>query len=364
MDPRKVRFAVIGGGTWGNHHLLAARQLEAEGKIDLVAIADQHEPTAAKQAEAYNIQKYVDFKLMLEREELDAVGIATPDHLHREVALFAMEQGKHVLVEKPLDLTTSGCQQMVDAARNQQVMLMVDFHKRYDPYNIDVKQKVHSGRIGKPQISYAYMEDKITVPLQMLKNWAAESSPFWFIGVHKLDLICWITGGEPASVYAQGHKGKLVENGLDTYDSVSARIVMEDGLSCTIDVNWIIPESFEALVNQGLRIIGTEGMVEIDGQERGLRYCAREGGMVTPNLGSLNIQDSPLGHKLVSGYYVDPIKDFLLNVYYLKNGGRLTELDGRYPSGSDGLRATRVAEAVDRSIREKRVVEIQEISLQ
>jgi predicted dehydrogenase len=364
MDPRKVRFAVIGGGTWGNHHLLAARQLEAEGKIDLVAIADQHEPTAAKQAEAYNIQKYVDFKLMLEREELDAVGIATPDHLHREVALFAMEQGKHVLVEKPLDLTTSGCQQMVDAARNQQVMLMVDFHKRYDPYNIDVKQKVHSGRIGKPQISYAYMEDKITVPLQMLKNWAAESSPFWFIGVHKLDLICWITGGEPASVYAQGHKGKLVENGLDTYDSVSARIVMEDGLSCTIDVNWIIPESFEALVNQGLRIIGTEGMVEIDGQERGLRYCAREGGMVTPNLGSLNIQDSPLGHKLVSGYYVDPIKDFLLNVYYLKNGGRLTELDGRYPSGSDGLRATRVAEAVDRSIREKRVVEIQEIALQ
>jgi len=361
MDPRKARFAVIGGGTWGNNHLLAARQLEAEGKIDLVAIADQYEPTAAKQAAAYSIKKYVDYKQMIQEEELDAVGIATPDHLHREVALFAMEQGKHVLVEKPLDLTTSGCRQMVDAARKQQVMLMVDFHKRYDPYNLDVMQKVHAGRIGKPQIVYAYMEDKITVPLQMLKNWAAESSPFWFIGVHKLDLICWITGGEPASVFAQGHKGKLAQHGLDTYDSVSARIVMENGLSCTIDVNWIIPEAFEALVNQGLRIIGTEGMVEMDGQERGLRYCAHDGGMATPNLGSLNVQDSPLGHKLVSGYYVDPIKDFLLNVYFLKNGGRLAELDGRYPSGSDGLRATRVAEAVDRSIRERRVVEIQEI---
>ena len=149
--------------------------------------------------------------------------------------------------------------------------------------------------------------------------------------------------------------------GMDTFDSVSAHIVMENGLSCTIDVNWIIPESFEALVNQGLRIIGTEGMVEIDGQERGLRYCAQEGGMATPNLGSLNIQENPLGHKLVSGYYVDPIKDFLLNVYFLKNGGQLADLEGRYPSGLDGLRATRVAEAVDRSIRERRVVEIQEI---
>jgi predicted dehydrogenase len=361
MDPRRARFAVIGGGTWGNNHLLAARQLEAEGKIDLVAIADQHEPTAAKQAAAYSIKKYVDYKQMIQEEELDAVGIATPDHLHREVALFAMEHGKHVLVEKPLDLTTSGCRKMVEAARKKQVVLMVDFHKRYDPYNMDVMQKVHAGKIGKPQVVYAYMEDKITVPLQMLKNWAAESSPFWFIGVHKLDLICWITGSEPKSIFAQGHKGKLAEHGIDAYDSVSARIVMEDGLSCTIDVNWIIPESFEALVNQGLRIIGTEGIVEIDGQDRGLRYSASDGGMATPNLGSLNVQESPLGHKLVSGYYVDPIKDFLLNVYSLKNGGQLAQLEGHFPSGADGLRATRVAEAVDKSIREDRVVAIQEI---
>lgn len=361
MAPSRVRFAVIGGGTWGNNHLLAAKELESEGNVELVAVADQHEPTAARQAASYGIKAYTDYRDMIEKEELDAIGIATPDHLHREITLHAIEQGKHILVEKPLDLTSEGCQQMVDAARRQCVMLMVDFHKRYDPYNQDVMQKVRSGRIGRPQIAYAYMEDKITVPLKMLKAWAAESSSFWFIGVHKLDLICWMTGSEPASVFAQGHKGKLVENGIDTYDSVSARIVMEDGLSCTIDTNWIIPEAFEALVNQGLRIIGTEGMVEMDGQERGLRYSANDGGMVTPNLGALNVQASPLGYRRVSGYYVDPIKDFLLNICFLKNGGNLAALEGRYPSGLDGLRATRVAEAVDKSIREGRVVEIQEI---
>lgn len=361
MEKTRVRFAVIGGGTWGNNHLLAAKQLEADGKVELVAIADEYEPTATKQAEAYGIKKFTNYKKMIQDEELDAVGIATPDHLHREIALYAMEHGKHVLIEKPLDLTTTGCRQLVETAQKQDRMLMVDFHKRYDPYNLDVRQKVRAGRIGIPQVAYAYMEDKITVPLQMLKNWAAESSPFWFIGVHKLDLICWITGTEPIAVFAQGHKGKLTGHGIDTYDAVSARIVMKNGLSCTIDVNWIISESFEALVNQGLRIVGTEGMVEIDGQDRGLRYCANEGGMSTPNLGSINIQESPLGHKLVSGYYVDPIKDFLLNVFFVKNGGKLADLEDRYPAGMDGLRATRVAEAVERSICEKRVVEIQEI---
>lgn len=361
MREDRVRFGVIGGGTWGNYHLLAAKQLEAEGKVDLVAVADQYEPTAAKQSEAFRIKKYTDFRKMIEAENLDAVGIATPDHLHREVAIYAMEHGKHVLVEKPLDLTSAGCRQMVETARTQRVVLMVDFHKRYDPYNQDIMKKVRGGKIGEPQTVYAYMEDKITVPMQMLKNWAAESSPFWFIGVHKLDLICWITGREPASVYAQGFKGRLSQKGIDTFDTVSARVVMDNGLSCTIDVNWIIPESFEALVNQGLRIVGTEGMVEIDGQDRGLRYCANDGGMTTPNLGALNVQDSLLGYKMVSGYYVDPIKDFLHNVYFLKNGGEFDQLDGRYPSGTDGLRATRVAEAVQKSIAECRVVELREI---
>lgn len=361
MTESRVRFGVIGGGAWGNYHLLAAKQLEAEGKVELVAIADQYEPAAAKQSDAYGIKKYVDYRKMIEDENLDAVGIATPDHLHREIAIYAMEHGKHVLVEKPLDLTSAGCRQMVETSRNQRVVLMVDFHKRYDPYNMDIQQKVRAGKVGEPQVIHAYMEDKITVPVQMLKNWASESSPFWFIGVHKLDLICWITGREPAKIFAQGFKGKLAQKGINTFDSVSARIVMDNGAACTIDVNWIIPETFEALVNQGLRIIGTEGVVEIDGQDRGLRYCANEGGMVTPNLGALNVQNSLLGYKMVSGYYVDPIKDFLHNMYFLKNGGDIEQLKDRYPSGEDGLRATRVAEAVQKSITECRVVDLQEI---
>ena len=361
MNNQRVRVGVIGGGAWGNYHLLAASQLEAEGKTTLVSISTESEQTADKQSKAFGIKKYTDYEKMLKNEDLDVVTIATPDHLHKEIALCAMQNRKHVLVEKPLDLTTSGCREMVDTAQAGHLMLMVDFHKRYDVYNQDVMRKVRAGQIGEPYHAYAYMEDKISVPLDMLRKWAGHSSPFWFIGVHKLDLIRWITGREPLSVFAQGWKGKLQAQGIDTFDSVSARVSFEGGFTCTIDVNWIVPNQFEALVNQGLRILGSEGLVELDGQDRGLRYCTSVDGTTTPNMGALVSQDSMLGYRSVSGYYVDPIKDFLINAYFLKSGGSLEQLEGRYPSGVDGMRATQTAEAVQKSILEGRQVELSEI---
>jgi len=354
----EVRVGVIGGGTWGTYHLSAAKNLEGDGKVRLVAIATRTERTAARQSEAFGIRAYTDYKRMIDEEDLDAVTIATPDHLHREMALYAMERGKHVLVEKPMDLTTAGCREMVDLADEKQVLLQVDFHKRYDPYNIDVMRKVRAGSIGEPYYVYAYMEDKIIVPSQWLAGWAAQSSPFWFIGVHKYDLVRWITGREAVSVLARGKKGILLELGIDTYDAVSASIEMEGGLACTIDVNWVLPAQFEAIVNQGLRLVGSQGIIELDSQDRGLRYCFTADGAITPNLGAFFSDTTAFGWKEVKGYFVDPIKDFLLNVSFLKSGGELGQLEGRYPSGWDGLRVTQVAEAVHRSIAEGRQIKI------
>ena len=357
----RVCVGVIGGGIWGTYHLLAAKELEGEGKVQLVAVATRTEETAVKQSKAFGIKGYTDYRKMIDEEDLDAVTVATPDHLHREMSIYAMERGKHVVVEKPMDLTTSGCRAMVELAEEKGLLLQVDFHKRYDPYNIDVMRKVRDGKIGDPYYAYAYMEDKIIVPTQWLAGWAARSSPFWFIGVHKYDLVRWITGREAVSVLAHGRKGKLLDLGIDTYDAVSASIQMEGGLICTIDVNWILPPQFEAVVNQGLRLVGSEGIIELDTQDRGLRYCFSSDGAITPNLGAIFSDETVFGWKEVKGYFVDSIKDFFLNVLFLKSGGQLGQLEGRYPSGWDGLRVTQVAEAVHKSIAEGRQVKISEI---
>jgi predicted dehydrogenase len=356
----RIRVGVIGGGIWGNYHLSAIRNLENDGKAQLVAIATRTEATAKKHQEAFKIKGYTDYRRMIDEEDLDAVTIVTPDHLHLEMTLYALEKGKHVLVEKPMALKTAECVAMVDLAAKKNVLLQVDFHKRYDPYNIDAMRKVREGKLGDPYYVYAYMEDKIVVPWKWLAHWASQSSPFWFIGVHKYDLVRWITGREAVSVLAQGRKGKLSSLGIDTLDAVSTSIQMEGGLTCTIHVNWIIPMQFEAVVNQGLRLVGSEGVLELDSQDRGLRYCFSSDGTMTPNLGAFFSEESPFG-QLVHGYFVDAIKDFVLNVLFLKSGGSLKQLEGRYPSGQDGLRATQVAEAVQRSILEGRQVKISEI---
>jgi predicted dehydrogenase len=359
MSKPTVRIGVIGGGIWGTYHLLAARDMERTGRGKLVSVAARTDKTAEKQAQTFGIKGYTSYQKMIEQEDLDAVTIATPDHLHREMALYALEKGKHVLVEKPMDLTTSGCQEMVDLAGKKALLLQVDFHKRYDQNNIDARSRILNGKIGTPLYAYAYMEDKIIVPAEWLSSWAAHSSPFWFIGVHKYDLLRWMTGQEAVAVIANGGKGKLSGMGIDTYDWISASIQMDGGLSCTIDVNWILPRSFEAVVNQGLRIIGSDGLVEIDAQDRGLRYCIDGAGADTPNFNAIFSEESVFGGKTVKGYFVDPIKDFLSNVLFLKSGGPLADLEGRYPSGWDGLKVTQVAEAVERSLKDDRPVRLQ-----
>jgi predicted dehydrogenase len=135
---------------------------------------------------------------------------------------------------------------------------------------------------------------------------------------------------------------------------------MEEGLSCTVDVSWILPREFEAVVNQGFRLVGSRGIIEIDAQDRGYRTCLEGEGSVTPNFNAAFSEESPLGYKTVKGYFLEPIKDFLLNVFHLKNGGSLESLEGRYPSGTDGLKVTQVACAVQRSIQEQRAVLISE----
>ena len=232
MNRETVRVGVIGGGIWGTYHLLAAKDMELAGRTKLVAVAARTEKTAQKQGKAFGINAYSDYRKTIEQEQLDAVTIATPDHLHREMVLYALDRGMHVLVEKPMDLSSGGCREMVDSAGSKALLLQVDFHKRYDQNNIDARTRTLGGRIGTPLYAYAYMEDKIIVPSEWLSSWAAHSSPFWFIGVHKYDLLRWITGQEAVSVSAHGGKGKLSGMGIDTYDWISASIQMDGGLSC------------------------------------------------------------------------------------------------------------------------------------
>ncbi|MHB0878578.1 MAG: Gfo/Idh/MocA family protein [Anaerolineae bacterium] len=344
-----LRLGVIGVGTFGINHLRAFDQLQREGKAELAAAADINETLLAERQSAYGFHAYTDYEQMFAREHLDAVSVVTPDYLHRRPVLAALESGLHVLVEKPMDVSVEGCREMLAAARRSARLLQVDFHKRYDPYHRRLRQAVQAGEYGRILYGHGYMEDKIVVPRDWFPKWAGKSSPAWFLGVHLYDLVRWVMGAEAVRVAATGAKHKLLSLGIDTYDAVCARVEFDNGACVSFDTSWVLPEGFEAMVNQGLRLTGTEGVAEVDTQDRGARAVSTRDGQQTWNMGFLSEDTAPDGRALFRGYGIESIADFVQNVSHLQNGGCLADLTGRLADARDGLEATKIAVAVHES---------------
>lgn len=343
-------LAVIGGGIWARHHMNAVRDLEREGTARLVAMAARTEETVSRVSGEFGIDGTTDWRELLGRDDVDAVSIVTPDHLHREMTVEALRAGKQVLVEKPMDLTLEGCEEMVRVAGEQKALLFVDFHKRYDKVYQRARRMIRSGELGTIQYGYTYMEDKIIVPRDWFASWAAQTDPFWFIGVHQADMLRWVLDSEVTAVTAHGARGKLRSIGIDTWDSIQAVLEFENGAVIPIQVCWILPERFEAVVNQGTRFVGTDGILEMDTQDRGFRGCTGESPTATYNVYSAHTSVASDGSDLHSGYFVEPVKEFMRLVGRIREGATPSDFAGHYPDGRDGLEATRIALAVHESL--------------
>lgn len=358
MNNQRVKVAVIGGGIFGTNHLKVFRQLEYENRCQLVALAEINPNVLRKQKDTFRIEGYLDYKKMLQKEEIEAVSIVTPDYLHRQIVLNVARAGKHILVEKPMDMTIKGCQEMIEAAKKNSVLLQVDFHKRFDAAHQELESAIREGRLGNIQYGYVHMEDRIEVP-HWWPDWASKSSPVWFLGVHFFDLIRWLLKSNARRIYATGVKEKLKQSGIDSYDSIQAKVEFENGASVTFDSSWILPNQFEAVTNQGLRLVGTKGIWEIDTQDRGSRSSLEEG-MKTYNSHFFLKHLDKKGRIIYNGYCVESIKDFIENIICLREGINLEDLKSKalYPSGEDGLEVTKMAVAVHRSIEERRIIEL------
>lgn len=354
-----VRIGVVGAGKFGQMHLDAYTQLGYIGVAELAAIAESNAVRAEQLRETVSCPVYASHEEMIERADLDGISVATPDHLHRQVAIDAATAGLHVLVEKPLDITIEGCEQIIQAASKSGVLLQVDFHKRYDPDHMAIERRVQAGELGEILYGAVHMEDRIEVPTEWFPHWAPNSSPAWFLGVHFYDLVRWIVKSEAKRVYATGRKQTLLNDyGVDTYDCINAKVEFENGSTFMFDTSWILPKSFEAVVNQELRIVGTKGVLECDSQYRGMRSCLTSEGMSTYNNNFRRDGVDKQGRRLAKGYGIESIEDFAYNVAFLKSGGQISELQGCWASGRDGLEVTRIAVAIHQSISTGKVVEL------
>ncbi len=353
-----IRIGVIGGGTFGRNPLLAFRQLEHGGRAVLAGLADTNPELLRQRKEEFGIPVYEDHRRMLDEIETDAVSIATPDHLHREIALEALRRGKHVLVEKPLDLTEAGCRELIDLAEKNGRLLQVDFHKRFDPDHRAMAEAVRRGGLGDILYGHAHMEDRVEVPTRWFPGWAANSSPAWFLGIHFFDLVNWMLGDRPARVFATGQRGRLPGMEAETWNAIQTHVTYARGAAVTFQCSWVLPDEFEAIVNQGVRLVGSQGCWEVDSQDRGTASCLAGEGMRTHNNHFLRERADKSGQITREGYGIDSIADFVENLEFLAAGHSLEDLRGKYPSGQDAMEATRVAAAAHASLESGEPVDL------
>ena len=254
-------YGVIGAGTQGENHI---KCVAAASNATLVAIADLDVSRAQAMAAQYGAREvFADYHDLLALDEIEAVSVVLPDHLHREVCEAAFSAGKHVLVEKPLATCVEDAEAIVAAQKASGKTLMVNWSNRWMHSFAQTKEALESGDLGDPLYVYARLNNTLFVPTQML-SWAADTRlPFWLI-CHRYDIARWYFESEAKRVYAVCRSVKLKSLGIDTPDFYQATVEFENGCVGNFESCWILPESMPSMVDSKFELVCTDGYVNID----------------------------------------------------------------------------------------------------
>lgn len=144
MD-RVYRFGIVGCGVISTTHAKCIDELPG---AELVAVCDIIEEKARLLAAKYPAEVYTDYRRMFERSDIDVVNVTTPSGRHAEVAIAAAQAGKHVIVEKPMDVTLAQADAMIDAAAKAGVKLCVISQHRFDPPVVALKKAIDENKLG------------------------------------------------------------------------------------------------------------------------------------------------------------------------------------------------------------------------
>ncbi len=277
--------------------------------------------------------------------QLDVLIVATPDHLHTAPILAALENGVHVITEKPLCLDLAEADQIIALAAERNLIVAVDMHKRYDPDHLRIFGDLKA-QLGEPLYARGVLEEPLEVSTKTFQ-WVEHSDPFSYVGIHWVDLFMHYLDLMPLSLYAVGQKKRLLqEYGKNAFDSTQVMVTHTNGMTIIYENNWLTPPDFEGPVNQESAYSGTHGKVESDSQYRGLRYWIETKGSRTANTHFFRKVARPDGSLVSLGYGKDSIVAGLEAVYRcVLKLATAADLAGTYPDARSLRQPTAVVHA-------------------
>jgi UDP-N-acetyl-2-amino-2-deoxyglucuronate dehydrogenase len=269
----RLRFGILGCGVIGPHHARAIAGLPEDAT--LVAVADRHPDRAEKLAAQYSVQAYGSLEEMLRHDEIDAVCVCTPSGRHAADAAAVLEAGKHVVIEKPVDVTLDAIDRLRAARRSESQKIAVISQHRFDASTQIVRDAVAQGQLG-----------RLTVGTAQVRWWRSQAyydsgkwRGTWELdgggalmnqSIHTIDLLQWIMG---PVVEVSAYAGRIAHERIEVEDTAVAIARFASG---ALGVIQGTTAAYPGLTAR-LEVHGDRGSAIIDNDELAYFHSAARG---------------------------------------------------------------------------------------
>ena len=261
-----MRYALIGCGRIATNHMKAAvnNQLEISAVCDVV---QEHMEVLLAKHELQNdmsILRYTDYKSMIQEVKPDLVSIATESGIHAEIALFCIDHGVHVIIEKPMAMSISDANEIIRHSEEKHVKVSACHQNRFNIAVQEMRHALEAGRFGR--LSHG------SIHVRWNRNqgyydqapwrgtWAQDGGALMNQCIHGIDLLRWTFGGEIEEVYGQTRQ--QFHDYLEAEDVGMAVVKFKNGAIATIEgTTNVYPKNLE----ETLYIFGEKGTVKIGG---------------------------------------------------------------------------------------------------
>jgi myo-inositol 2-dehydrogenase / D-chiro-inositol 1-dehydrogenase len=319
-----IRIAVLGAGRIGRIH---GRNAAAHPNGRLVAVADPHAPSAQALAEATGAQ-VAGLEDIVERADVDAILICTPTTTHADLIERGARAGKAIFCEKPVDLSSARIESCLTMVEKAGTPLMIGFNRRFDPNFAGLRQRLANGEVGDVELVTILSRDPGPPPVSYI---ATSGGLFRDMMIHDLDMARFLLlGDEPVEVHAVG--SSLVDPAIgEAGDVDTAAVLLKTRSGKIVQISNSRRATYG--YDQRVEVHGSKGMIRVG-----------------------NIHRTTVEVATASGISADPVQDFFLERYAEAYRAELTAfLDAvtagskPEPSGQDGLKAQRLADAATES---------------
>jgi predicted dehydrogenase len=265
-SPALIKFGVIGYGYWGPN---VVRNLDRLDETKVVAVCDKSTAARRKVAKAYpGVLVTDDSAVLMSSPEIDAIAVVTPVWTHYALAKAALENGKHVFVEKPFTSNAGQAQELIELAARKNLKIMVDHTFLFTGAVQKIKQLLQDGALGK-----LYYYDSTRVNLGLFQH---DVNVVWDLAPHDLSIIDHLIQKTPEAISATG------QTHLNGHEDVAfITLYFPDKVIAHINVNWLSPVKVRTTLIGGEKKMLVWNDLEADEKikiyDKGVNITTREG---------------------------------------------------------------------------------------